>query len=1011
MTITKRIILLLLAIFLCGFLNGSAVPDSLQNRLLETEGYDKMVTLFDLSKYYRGKDIDQCKDYNQQALELAYETEDPKNIKFALTNAVKIYYQLAEYDQSIEFARHYLDLCIEIHDSTEISKAYNNLGVLNKSRGKYEEALTYFNSSIEFKMLLGDTLGLAKSYNNVGLIYSDLEMPDTAITYYNHSLEMKETVGDSVGMVKTMINIGIIYNQLNLDSLAFHYTAEALELSQQMEFVHGLASANNFLGVLCEKQNKIDEAISYLKESMKLNKHLGFKKDLAHNYNNIGRLNLVKGDHAQAAYYLEKAVDQMRIIGSSAAFSAFLSDFAQYYIQTGRFAEAEQLILESLQICQGEKLHDKCVKALQTYSEFHIHRGDYKKGHEYYLKSEELRDSLLVDDSRKRVTNLQIAHNVDKEVSRLRSESVRNEKALEKAKQLNYSLFINLLAFLLILIILAILYFNGRKNKRMLNLRQEELNKQNEFLNVLVATIPSPMYYKDMEGKYLGCNDAFVELIGLAKGEIVGNTLMDLLPEQEISIHQEYDIDILKNRKHVHYESPIISMGGRKYDMLIYKSAFSDNRGEVAGIIGVLVDVTESKKALDEIKENGSRLQTLNTLNKNLGVPLSEFLQIAMSGLSEHTQSERSFFLSIDNENEVCHILAAYDRKKDSMLNLGEFSVALSDCLIVEKALSDSKIQIISKNELRQIKNFELRSKFIGKDLLIAPVLESDKLVAVFCTQLPVVEYYRESPILSFFVSEIWNIVERKIQTLKVQESEQALREANMSKDKFFSIIAHDLKNPFHGILGFANLLKEYYTDLSDKERLQYVENLYESTNVTYKLLENLLQWANAQTGRLEFLPEYIDLNILGGECLMITKPLAGKKEIVLEMAIDPDTIVYADPDMIRTIFRNLATNAIKFTARKGKVKIMAAPREDFIMVCIEDNGIGMFPEELAKLFNIGEKMKRKGTEEEGGTGIGLNLCKEFIDRHGGEIWADSTPGNGSTFCFTLPINKLLANL
>lgn len=238
----------------------------------------------------------------------------------------------------------------------------------------------------------------------------------------------------------------------------------------------------------------------------------------------------------------------------------------------------------------------------------------------------------------------------------------------------------------------------------------------------------------------------------------------------------------------------------------------------------------------------------------------------------------------------------------------------------------------------------------------------------------------------------------------KVEERTEQLKELNATKDKFFSIIAHDLKNPFNTLIGFTELLKDNLEDYSTDKLKEFIDILHETSKQSYALLENLLEWARAQTGRMTMNPENIDLSLITEENVSLLENNAAKKEVRLINNTSEGTVVYSDANMIRTVVRNLISNAIKYTKEGGSITTSATRKDKFIELAIADNGIGIKPQNLEKLFRIDENYSTRGTADEGGTGLGLILCKEFISKNGGEIWVESEFGQGSTFKFTLPV-------
>jgi signal transduction histidine kinase len=275
----------------------------------------------------------------------------------------------------------------------------------------------------------------------------------------------------------------------------------------------------------------------------------------------------------------------------------------------------------------------------------------------------------------------------------------------------------------------------------------------------------------------------------------------------------------------------------------------------------------------------------------------------------------------------------------------------------------------------------------LTQDKLFTVVLASMRTYEAMMT----VESYRQ------------NLEERvKERTRELEEANQELQKVNATKDKFFSIIAHDLKNPLTSMIGFSDMMSEFMESFSEKQLMDTIKVIQSSSKKLYKLLENLLEWSRCQLGTIRYEPEKIDMNFVSVAAIDLLQESAALKDIKLHSTVPKNTIVVADRNMVITILRNLASNAIKFTPEGGEIKIESRINGKFVEFSVVDNGIGIKAEIQDKLFQIGTHHTTLGTKEEKGTGLGLILCKEFIEKHGGKIWVESEEGKGSKFKFTL---------
>ena len=274
---------------------------------------------------------------------------------------------------------------------------------------------------------------------------------------------------------------------------------------------------------------------------------------------------------------------------------------------------------------------------------------------------------------------------------------------------------------------------------------------------------------------------------------------------------------------------------------------------------------------------------------------------------------------------------------------------------------------------------------------------------------IPIHQKINISPIL--VDNQEFVLLEIKDET-KFVEKEKILRKrtddlkiANATKDKFFSIISHDLRSHMSNMLASMEMLHQKNYKLSENKIHFFAESMYKIAKNLFQLIENLLEWASSQSGRMQYNPVDISIDSLIQKYIILFQEMASKKNIEINYVSSFNGMVYGDANMISSIIRNIFSNAIKFTHTEGKVDIILYSEGNHIKIAISDNGIGMSQEEINSLFNVGTAKKSIGTEKEQGTGLGLILCKEFIDYHKGKIEIESKKDAGSTFIVSLPIH------
>jgi PAS domain S-box-containing protein len=312
------------------------------------------------------------------------------------------------------------------------------------------------------------------------------------------------------------------------------------------------------------------------------------------------------------------------------------------------------------------------------------------------------------------------------------------------------------------------------------------------------------------------------------------------------------------------------------------------------------------------------------------------------------------------------------------------------------------KIRNVLKDEMEKEKNPEIPNN--RTRIIEVEVFKADGSIIYVSTHLSFIRNENGDPIGIQGITR--DITERKRIEVKLKKFSEELIALNNDKDRFMQIIAHDLKNPFNALIGFSELLVSNYKNL-EENKVEYILDIINQTaKNTYSLLDELLLWSNAKSGKLNYTPQSNNLLEICNNAIGETQANAQRKEVSVTVDISSELQITGDRFMLKTIIRNLISNAIKFSNARGEVKLSASSNEDYTTIVVSDNGVGMTQENLGKLWKHTKPFTTKGTKNEEGTGLGLLLCKEFIEKHNGAIWAESELGKGSQFFVRIPFQR-----
>lgn len=510
---------------------------------------------------------------------------------------------------------------------------------------------------------------------------------------------------------------------------------------------------------------------------------------------------------------------------------------------------------------------------------------------------------------------------------------------------------------------------------------EESLKNNLKFVKTLLETIPVPVFYKDIEGKYRGCNKEFIAFIGIPEEKLIGKTVFDLYSKEYATTYYKADNELFIRGGVQKYEAKVKDKNNQIRDVVFYKNVYTDNNNIPAGLIGVALDITEKNRIQKELEDQHNFLESI--LSR---LPLILW-KIDKNGIFQFSEGEGLRKLGL-LPGEVIGV-SAYEMYAEYPELIEQFNRVLQGEKFIEKSLIDNLCFETYYTPLFD-KNNNIEGA-LGVALDITRRAQIEEEIKQFIKEL------RDSK----------ELVEKQVKEIikknnLLKESEDKLKKLNESKDLFFSIIAHDLKNPFHSLIGLSEMLKEVSKKYIVDDDIEIVEIINSNIKHVYNLLDELLEWAALQLGRIEYQPKLVILNtIVVNACEHLSRDYKFK-QINIRINIDKELQVFVDSKMLETILRNLISNSVKFTGRGGEITITAKKENKKTIVSVKDNGVGISKDNIDKLFKIDVTHSTVGLEGEKGTGMGLILCKELVEKNGGIIWVESELNKGSNFLFTL---------
>jgi PAS domain S-box-containing protein len=419
-------------------------------------------------------------------------------------------------------------------------------------------------------------------------------------------------------------------------------------------------------------------------------------------------------------------------------------------------------------------------------------------------------------------------------------------------------------------------------------------------------------------------------------------------------------------------------------------------------------NITDRKKAEIALKDNIAKLDSIVAIYQKDHKNRMELLDFTLNEAVELTDSQIGYIYFYDNESEnfTLHSWSKNVMKECAIANPDRMYHLEKTGLWGEAVRQRKPIMVNDFNAPNEYKKGypEGHSKLLK--FLTIPVFQNNEIVAVVGVANKKTDYTQTDILhLTILMENTWTVLEKIEKDEFIKEQNKELKKLNADKDRFMSILAHDLRAPFNSLIGFSNLLMELVPEDEDNEISEYATIINNTLNITLNYLNNLLDWARLQENKMEFEPTHLSLNELLEVVVRYLSLQAESKKISISTNVPDEMTIYADKNMMQIILTNLISNAIKYTNESGKIEIAAFTDKTYNILTVEDNGIGMSKVVSEILFKIEESFSTPGTENELGTGLGLILCKDFVDKHNGQIEVESELNKGSKFIIKLPIS------
>ncbi len=859
----------------------------------------------------------------------------------------------------------------ELKKQLENAQGYEKIKILNQlssniKRKDIKNSYEYAKQALELSEKLNFFEGKIDAYINLAWYYFINAKYKIANDYLTKSLSLSKEKNITKFLTEIYYNYALLNRMTGDYKASYDFALKAYNIYEKNDNKHGIARTLNFLGVLSKDLNDYKEAILYYKKALLISKKINDIHLQSYIYNNLAIIYEEKKQYLKASDYYLKTLTLSQKTNDMLTYSNTLNNLGLLYLKRNNLEDAETYLNKAIK--EYKKLQDKNGVAISKHNlaKIYIKRREFEKA-EKFLKS--------------------------------------TLNFFKKTKNINYELFSYEY--------LEILYETWQNSTKAL-----EYLKKYHKLHTKILLQREKTKLEELKIKFnLSQKQKELRQIKNYNVELKNKNQLDKLLLKKLRANNDFYELILKNSPNaiaiLTLDLDIVFANNSFYEIFGVKESVEKNLREVF-----------SQKTLNEILTERKKVLNLGKTTKNY-----TFTAITKSGIARKLEITISQFKNKENKTlflvHFKDLTELYEKNKQLRLlqravEQSPSSIAITDIFgnlvyvnpRFTKFTGYQPEEVIGKNpRILKSEKADIDYKKLWDTISSGKEWEGifynkRKDGTCYWEQARISPVWNEYGKITHYIKIAEDITNKKKAEEKIKKLLIELEKANASKDKFFSIIAHDLKSPFATITAFINIMKKYYDRFSKEKIFELINELDKSTKNTYALLENLLTWSRMQSGSMQYNPENFDLIPIIEKIIRLYEQKAKQKEIQLSYVTPKQVYIFADSFMIETTIRNLINNALKFTAKGGKVTLTIKEQKDNYLIAIKDTGIGIPKDKIKNLFHIDTNFSTYGTDNEKGTGLGLILCKEFIERNNGKITVESQVNKGTTFYLTIPKAK-----